>query len=400
MTAQVQIATTNDDHRFRQLVPEAKLPRVLVLTPFYPTAQEPGQGSFIAEPLARMNGLAECETIAIRPFYRRAAPMAGDQEKWLTYFSIPTNLGLPASGEFLASRLIRNAVEKHRRKPFDLIHAHSALPCGLAAARLSERLSIPFVVSVHGLDAFFMKQAGPVMGSWCKRVVQQVYRSARMVICISEKVRHEVLKEVEARTTVVYNGVDTALFSPGLGTEPSQSVLSVGNLIPTKGHSLLLRAFAQVAPVAQRVTMEIIGNGPERRKLVELANHLEISHKVHFRGHQNREAVADAMRRCLVFALPSEYEGLGCVYLEAMACARPVIACHGQGIDEIVEHGETGMLVAPNDEAALSDSLLALLRDDYRRKRMGESAREVVLKRFALFHQATQLAEIYSRSLE
>ena len=117
-------------------------------------------------------------------------------------------------------------------------------------------------------------------------------------------------------------------------------MLSVGNLIPIKGHDLLLRAFAamqdRLPAIAPPHSLEIIGDGPERARLEQLAQELGIGTKVHFRGRHSRREVADAMRRATVFALPSRYEGLGCVYLEAMSAGKPVIACQGQGIEEVI----------------------------------------------------------------
>ena len=113
-----------------------------------------------------------------------------------------------------------------------------------------------------------------------------------------------------------------------------------GNLIPIKGHDLLLRAFAAIQDrlpaISAALSLEIIGDGPERARLEQLAQELGIAAKVHFLGRQSRRAVADAMRRATVFALPSRYEGLGCVYLEAMSAGKPVIACQGQGIEEVI----------------------------------------------------------------
>src|SRR3954467_2886381 len=96
----------------------------------------------------------------------------------------------------------------NRADPVALIHAHSALPCGRAAQLLSEELGIPFVVTVHGLDAFFTRQSGLVAGAWCRMVAKRVYESAQSVICISKKVRDEVLLGAQAKTAVIYNGMD------------------------------------------------------------------------------------------------------------------------------------------------------------------------------------------------
>ncbi len=375
--------------------------RVLTLTPFYPSVEDPTQGSFVSGPLTYMESLAVSqEVIAVEPFYREAAhATAENSADWLKYFCIPTNLGLPSSGEFLGARLMRRVVAKHRDRPFDLIHAHSVLPCGGAAMRLSRRLSVPFVVSVHGLDAFFTRQAGAVVSSWCERVAKDVYGSAKTVICVSKKVSEQVLCNVEANVSVVYNGADAELFSPDGREHLPLTVLSIGNLIPVKGHTVLLHAFARVSAELPDCRLEIIGDGPMRSSLAELARELQVSDRVNFRGRQSRRETAQAMRRCSVFALPSEYEALGCVYLEAMACGKTVIGCRGQGIDEVVEHGKTGMLIPPGDGVALFDSLLILLRNAELRRRMGASARQVVLQKLTLQHQAERLCEIYRRSV-
>jgi glycosyltransferase involved in cell wall biosynthesis len=277
-----------------------------------------------------------------------------------------------------------------------MIHAHSALPCGHAARLLSEELDIPFVVTVHGLDAFFTRQGGVVAGAWCRLVAKRVYESARRVICISEKVRDEVLLGARAKTAVVYNGVDAELFSPGSESQPPAIILSVGNLIPIKDHALLLRAFAGAARNRDCV-LEIIGDGPGRNNLIRLAEKLGIAERVHFLGWKSRPEVADAMRRCAIFALPSRYEGQGCVYLEAMASGKPAIGCAGQGIEEIIEHQKNGILIPPGDQGALTKSLNTLLDDAALRQTIGASARATVLRSHTLTHQAQQLSELYRR---
>jgi teichuronic acid biosynthesis glycosyltransferase TuaC len=372
--------------------------RVLTLTPFFPSAEDPGQGGFIAEPLSLMKDFGiESYVLAAQPFYRRARLTKSPKAIRQNYFSIPGKVGLPLAGKFLAARILPTILRKHRQTPFDVIHAHAALPCGHAAAIVGSRLSIPFVVSVHGLDAFFMRQAGALFGTWCGEVAKRVYRSASDVICISEKVRDQVISKTHANATVIYNGVDAEKFFPETEPGPQLQLLSVGNLIAIKGHALLLRAFARVLRDVPDCSLQIIGDGPERKKLGQLATELGIANCVHFSGRQSRDYVAEAMRRCAIFVLPSTYEGLGCVYLEAMACAKPAIGCREQGIEEVIEHGRTGMLVAPENEHELTDSMLTLLRDKELRQRMGKNARAKVLARLTLSHQAQQLAAVYWR---
>jgi glycosyltransferase involved in cell wall biosynthesis len=268
---------------------------------------------------------------------------------------------------------------------------------------LSAELSLPYVVSVHGLDAFSTNQVKGWPGEWCGRISQRVYRSSKRVICISERVREQVLEGMGGgcRTSVVYNGVDAGLFSPGEGSlsRSPLSILSIGDLIPIKGFDTLLRAFAAVIPEFPELKLRIIGEGPERARLQRLTQELRITERVSFLERRSRHAIAAAMRECTLFVLPSKYEGLGCVYLEAMCVGKAVIGCRGQGIAEVIEHGSNGFLVGPDNDRELALAMGMLLREPQRRRNLGSAARDTILDRFTLAHQAEQLARIYRESL-
>lgn len=380
---------------------------VLTLTPFYPVQGDDAQGCFVAEPLPWLEQLGVTNTVrAVRPFYRRGAASASAvPARWVSFFSFPGGWGLSSAGAFLFASLLPEIRRLHDSHPVDLIHAHSALPCGQAASLLSRELNIPFVVTVHGLDAFSTRQVEGRAGRWCAGISRSVYRSACRVICVSEKVREQVVAGAlgPVNTTVLYNGADSHLFSPPESDAGAVTVLSVGNLIPIKGHDLLLRAFAamqdRLPGIAPALALEIIGDGPERAHLEQSAQELGIGTKVHFRGRRSRREVADAMRSAAVFALPSRYEGLGCVYLEAMSSGRPVIACQGQGIEEVIRPAQNGCLITPDDLQGLTDTLAALLLQPELRRKIGEAARRTILKGFTLEQQAQRLVRLYRECL-
>jgi len=387
--------------------PEVKAPNgarpihLLTLTPFYPSEHDDASGCFVAEPLDWVAQAGVMNTVfAVQPFYRQKLhARAFDRSvRWLRYFSLPGGFGLPTAGAFLFARIVGMVRELRRSGQVDLIHAHGPLPCGHAAMLLSAELGVPYVVSVHGLDAFSTAQVSGRAGNWCRRISQRVYRSSRRVICVSEHVRERVLEGTgpTCRTSVVYNGVDPELFSPGTdAASASPLVLSVGNLIPIKGHELLIRAAAVLTAEFPALAVEIIGDGPERSHLENVAQELKIAERVCFLGRKSRHEVATAMRRCTMFALPSRYEGLGCVYLEAMSVGKPVIGCREQGIAEIIRHGSNGFLVGPDNEKELTLALGMLLRDEARRRNLGAAARDTILERLTLEQQAENLARIY-----
>jgi len=378
---------------------------VLTLTPFYPSQNDETNGCFIAEPIQELARLGVANTvIAVEPFYRgkREVQPSGVPTTWLRYFSVPGRTGLSLAGAFVFAGIVAKVRALQRSNPVDLVHAHGPLPAGHAAMLLESELKIPYVVSVHGLDAFSSEQETGQAARWRRSISQRVYRSARRVICISERVREEVLAGIgkASRTSVVYNGVDADRFSPK--DDPRNSgltVLSVGNLIPSKGHDLLIRATAGLKEEFSQLSLEIIGEGPELARLEGIARQLGVQHQVRFLGRRPRDEVAAAMRRCTVFALPSRYEGLGCVYLEAMATAKPVIGCRGQGIAEVIKQGANGFLVGPENEAELTLALGILLRDEQRRRNLGTAARDTILDRFTLAIQSENLLRIYRESV-
>jgi glycosyltransferase involved in cell wall biosynthesis len=176
-------------------------------------------------------------------------------------------------------------------------------------------------------------------------------------------------------------------------------LLAVGDLIPSKGHDLLLRAIARLAPSFPKLRGLSIGEGPNEARLRALSAELGIAERIQFLGRRSRDEVAEAMRGCSVFVLSSRNEGLGCVYLEAMACAKPVIACRGQGIEEIIDHGKNGWLIAPDSLDELTQTLSTLLQSPDVSIRTGVAARDTILKSFTLSHQAHALLDIYREAI-
>jgi teichuronic acid biosynthesis glycosyltransferase TuaC len=377
---------------------------VLTITPFYPRAGNESFGCFVAEPLAELTKAGvRASVFAVSPFYW---PKPGSSESapdaaWYRYLSLPAGIGLASAGWGLYFRLRGPMAKLRARIPVDIIHAHGALPCGHAARLLSRHFKIPYMVTVHGRDAFSSVQVAGWPGAWCARVSQQVFLGARRVLGISRAVCEEVEKGAGGgcAVSVVYNGADPSLFTPALFTPAAEpvrpSLLTVGNLIPTKGHELIVQALAALQPEFPELTWEVIGDGPELTRLRQLAEKLGVLASIRFRGRQSRREVAEACRRCSLFVLPSRYEGLGCAYLEAMASGKVAVGCRGQGIEEVIRHGENGWLVPAEGRQELVEGLRLLLKDCDLRKKIGAAARDTILQSFTLGHQAERLLAIY-----
>ena len=381
----------------------AKL-HVLTLTPFYPSDGDEVSGCFVAETLRQLKAYGVASSvIAVDSIYHASRRTSRESPaERMRYPQLPGNFGLSSAGKFLGALLLRRVQQLHRQSPIHVIHAHAALPCGHAAALLSRRLGIPFVVTIHGLDVFNSCFQKGIAAGWRRTASLNVYESASKVICISGKVQRLLTDGIGAAvaSVVVYNGTDPSVFAPGTAQEKTPTILMVGNLLAGKGHELVLRAFSRVKDSHPDLQCRIIGEGADRDRFAGLAKDLGISDQVHFLGRRSRSEVAEAMRNCTIFVLPSRYEGLGCVYLEAMASGKAVIACQGQGIDEIIQHGSNGWLIPVDGLEELVQGLQVLLANAELRARIGRTARQTILDKLTLSHQAESLAKIYEEAAQ
>jgi glycosyltransferase involved in cell wall biosynthesis len=243
-----------------------------------------------------------------------------------------------------ARRPLARALE--RAQPFDLVHAHYALPAGGAARPWTARRGVPQVVSVHGGDVF-----SPLLSTPRARAdVGAVLRDSAGVLANSAATldRAAVLAGRADHMRVVHLGADAPADPPE--KHAHHTVATLGHVIPRKRHEDVLRAVAAL----HGVRWVVIGDGPELPRLRELADELGAAERVTFTGQL---APADALRelaRCHVMALPSVDEAFGVAYVEALACGVPAIGLAGEGgPEEIAALGGGMTLVPPADAAAL-----------------------------------------------
>ncbi|MGB9205359.1 MAG: glycosyltransferase, partial [Terriglobales bacterium] len=152
---------------------------VLTLTPFFPSDQNEVNGCFIADPIEQLKRFGvDSSVIAVSPiYYPRRRPSSTAAAEWVRYPQVPGNIGLSSAGKLLYTRLLGRVRKLHGAKPIDVIHAHAALPCGHAAALLSRRLNIPFVITLHGLDVFNTCFLSGRPAAWRRKVSVDVYHA-------------------------------------------------------------------------------------------------------------------------------------------------------------------------------------------------------------------------------
>jgi glycosyltransferase involved in cell wall biosynthesis len=267
-----------------------------------------------------------------------------------------------------------------------LVHADAY---GLPAGKLAR---VPVLASTkHGFNPFRERRAFAL----CDRALG---RLADLQIAISAGLAR-YLAETEgfdaAGFEIVHYGI-----APGPDPAPPPArpaLLSVGRLVPIKGHEVLLRAFAEARRRVPGLELEIAGDGPLRERFAALAAELALGDSVRFLGHVS--PVAPAYEVAAVVVVPSLGEGFGMVALEAAERGRAVIASSVGGLPEIVEDGRTGLLVPVEDVLALTAAIVELATEPERAAAMGRAGRERALREFSLDRCADRIDALYRSAL-
>jgi starch synthase len=304
----------------------------------------------------------------------------------------------------------------------DLLHTHTwyANGAGLLGALVH---GVPHVVTAHSLEPRRPWKADQLGGgyrlsSWVERTA---YLAADAVIAVSHGMRSDVLDaypELDpAKVHVVGNGVDAEAYRPVHDTDVVRSLgvdtdrpyaLFVGRITRQKGVMHLLRAADQLPPEFGLVLCAGAADTPaEREQVAEAVAELQTRRGgvTWIEAMLPREQLVPLITGATVFVVPSVYEPLGIVNLEAAACGTAVVASDVGGIPEVVDHGRTGLLVHydPDDPAAFEAGLAAriseLLADPGRAAAMGAAGRERVLSEFGWPAIAQQTVEVYSAVL-
>jgi glycosyltransferase involved in cell wall biosynthesis len=230
----------------------------------------------------------------------------------------------------------------------------------------------------------------------------------RRVAAISPAVEQRLLAAgvAPAQIRVIWSAVDPARLQPSATRQALRArldaapdtpcVLVAANLVRRKGVDVLLAAFASLPPDACGL-LWIAGDGPERAALEAEAARLGVAEHVRFLGQ--RDDVPDLLEACDVFVLPSRLEGLGVAALEAMARSRPVVASAVGGLAETVIPEATGLLVPPDDSAALGAALARVLADRELARRLGAAGAARVAEHFLADRMVAAYESLYREIL-
>ncbi len=277
----------------------------------------------------------------------------------------------------------------------DLIHAQFTLSA--AAAALSKPIHhLPVIATVLGSDIYQIPRLP--FGTWFTR---QTLRACVQVTTLSHDLRQETLKFGVAaeNVQVITNSIDTTQFTPVLAEQRKQVILFVGWLIKRKGVEYLMRAMQQISQELPQFQLLIIGDGPEKSALGQLAQQLGMSERVQFLGFLPQTEVRHWMQQAKLLVLPSLEEGQGSVLLEALACGTPVVGSAVGGIGEVIDES-VGALVPPGNVELLAKAIIQSLLSPAAWEKMSVAARRKAVEMYDGTQIAHKYIEIYTKTRE
>jgi teichuronic acid biosynthesis glycosyltransferase TuaC len=379
--------------------------KVLVVAEFYPSRRDPVLGIWAhRQALAARAAGAEVQVLVLhRLVPPRAALASGPAEAasalakllreprtqvrdglhvtYVPYVSPARGRSYAAWGAWAAPALGLALRRIRRSFPFEIVHAHNAVPAGDAVRRVGGPRSrrAPLVISVHGGDVLYTAPRSSAGAA----AVQRTLGEARLVLANSQGIA-ELSRERGARETrVVHLGAEVPPAARPARREGPPALVTVAHLIARKRHADVLRALAVLGPRHPTLRYAIVGEGPERTALEGLAVRLGVADRVDFHGQLSPAEAIEQARRCTLFVMPSTEEAFGVAYVEAMAGGVPAIGCRGEpGPEEIAAAGDGLVLVPPGDIERLTQRIDELLSDPHRLREIRQRARATVAAHF------------------
>ena len=352
--------------------------KLLTFSTLFPNAERPQHGIFVQTRLRHLvaSGEAVSRVVAPVPWFPFRHPRFGNYAhfanvpKHETQFGIdvthPRYALLPKIGMTAAPYLMAQAMKPVLGRiindgyDFDVIDAHYFYPDGVAAAILGRYFNKPVVITARGSDITLIPQH-----QIPRKMIQWAANQAAGVITVCEALKAEIttLGVKADRIVALRNGVDLNLFRPidreatrkALGLQQF-TLLSVGNLLPVKGHDLVIAAL----PLLKEARLMIAGRGPELQRLQALATDLGVAARVTFLGALPQAELRTYYGAADALVLASSREGWANVLLESMACGTPVVASNVWGTPEVVAAPDAGVLMQDRTAAGVAAAVRAL----------------------------------------
>ena len=294
-------------------------------------------------------------------------------------------------------RMLTRSLKLQQQNDYDIIHSHifPAMVCG-ALSKRDKKL----VITLQGGDIGEYKESSRLIRALEMPFIYWSLRKADMVHCVSTHIAKAAKKLGAKEVDVVPNGVDTSIFHPydryqlrkKLGYSPREKiVVSTSRLTPKNGLDYLIKATAPLGDVK----LIIIGDGEQRKHLESLIQNLKLKNRVFLLGTLPHKELPQYLAIADAFCRPSVNEGFGISFIESMACRIPTIGTAVGGITDIINHGENGILVPPEDAGTLSRALKRVIEDGNLAKQIAERGYQTVREKFTWEKVLQQMEGVY-----
>jgi glycosyltransferase involved in cell wall biosynthesis len=366
--------------------------KILTYTTLFPNNTNPNFGVFIRERIRFMAEVMNLKVVAPVPFF----PSININKKWYSYSQVhkfenqngievfhPVYFMIPKFfmsiyGYFLYISTIGLLKKIKEYYDFKLIDSHYAYPDGYASVLLGKNLGVPVTVTVRGTDINLF----PTFPRIRKKIIHALNQASK-IISVSQALKDKIIDMgiPESKIHVIRNGVDTSVFFPVQSVRDEMDlpkgrkiVLSIGNIIETKGFQLLIKSIDIIKTSQKPPLLVIIGNGPYKNVLEDLVTTLDLNNDVLFAGPKPHGTLFKWYNACDVFCLASFREGIPNVILEAFACGKPVVATAVGGIPEIVT-SDNGFMVPELSAEKIASAIVKSLNAEWNREKIIEYAK-------------------------
>ena len=277
----------------------------------------------------------------------------------------------------------------------DILHAHYVTSYSLIGALSGFH---PFIVSVWGSDVYIFPNQFRIN----RFIVKYTLRRADKILSTSHVMAKEASKYTRKQMEITPFGVDTDLFQRSIPAPKDKFVIGSVKTISYKyGTEYLLRAFKEVCDNNPNLYcyLELVGKGPDEKKMQHLANQLGISDRVIFTGYIRNDVLPKIFDRFSVACYMSLSESFGVSAIEAMSCCCPVVTSDADGFTEVVENGVTGIILPKYDYQAAARAIQTFIDDPSKIITMGVAGRERVISKYQWSDNVDTMISIYKSIL-
>jgi glycosyltransferase involved in cell wall biosynthesis len=289
-----------------------------------------------------------------------------------------------------------------RKNRYQVINTHFAVPCGPLGYVLGKLFRIPNVLSLHGGDIFDpSKKSSPHRSFVFRRVVRFVLNHATRIVAQSSNTKENAVKYYHPKKEIgiiplPYHTQKIRRFKrEQLGLSKDDFIITtVGRVVKRKAYDVLIHALFEVKD--PKVKLLILGDGPERKNLQDLANYLGLHERVRFLGFVDNEAKFSYLDASNIFALTSLHEGFGIVFMEAMQCGLPIVCTNYGGQTDFLVNEENALLINVGDFEKCAASIERFMTDKKLYNRCAQNNKRKV-RIFQADKVASQYLSIFSR---